>query len=89
MIEKRKKMNKTYSSLTIKTEFSEKINRIIIEEFLKEKSKKNAVIFLRKSKIIQCYNYYEYNHIKKCARISRNAIIVQKITRRIDAVKTK
>ena len=31
-----KKMKKTYSSLIIKTKFSEKINKIIIEKFLKK-----------------------------------------------------
>ena len=31
------KMKKTYFSLIIKTEFLEKINKIIIEEFLKKK----------------------------------------------------
>ena len=61
-------MNKTYSSLIIKTEFSEKINKIIIEEFLKEKNKKKAVIFSRKNKIIQCFNCYKYNHIEKICK---------------------
>ena len=61
-------MSKTYFSLIVKTEFSEKINRIIIEKFLKEKSKKNAVIFSRKSKITQCFNCYEYDHIEKMCK---------------------
>ena len=38
-------MRKTYFSLIIETEFLKEINRIIIEKFLKEESKKNAVIF--------------------------------------------
>ena len=63
-----KKMNKTYFFVIIKTEFSKKINRIIIEEFLKEKSKKNAVIFSRKNKITQCFDCYKYDHIEKMCK---------------------
>ena len=61
-------MSKTYSSLIVETEFSEKINRIIIEEFLKEESRKNAVIFSRESRIIQCFNCYKYDHIEKMCK---------------------
>ena len=61
-------MKKTYSSLIIETEFSEKINRIIIEEFLKERSRKNAVIFSKECKITQCFNRYKYNHIEKMCK---------------------
>ena len=61
-------MKKTYSSLIVETEFSEKINRIIIEKFLKEKNKKNAVIFFRNIKIIQYFNCYEYNYIEKMCK---------------------
>ena len=61
-------MNKTYSFLIVKTEFSEKIIKIIIEEFLKERSKKNAVIFSRKSRITQCFNCYKYDHIEKMCK---------------------
>ena len=61
-------MSKTYFSLIIETEFSEKINRIIIEKILKEKNKKNAIIFSRKSKIIQCFNCYKYDHIEKMCK---------------------
>ena len=38
-------MRKSYFSLIIKTEFSEKNNKIIIEKFLKERNKKNTMIF--------------------------------------------
>ena len=62
------KMRKTYFLLIIKTKFSEKINRIIIEELLKEKSKKNAVIFFRNCRIIQCFNCYKYDHIEKMCK---------------------
>ena len=61
-------MSKTYSFLIIETEFSKEINRIIIEKFLKEESKKNAVIFSRENKIIQCFNCYEYDHIEKMCK---------------------
>ena len=61
-------MNKTYSFLIIETEFSKKINKIIIEEFLIEKSRKIAVIYSRKSKIIQCFDCYEYDHIEKMCK---------------------
>ena len=61
-------MKKTYSFLIIEIEFSEKINRIIIEEFLKKKSKKNAVIFSKECRISQCFNCYEYDHIEKMCK---------------------
>ena len=61
-------MKKTYSSLIIETEFSEKINRIIIEEFLKEENKKNVVIFSKKCKINQCFDCYEYDYIEKMCK---------------------
>ena len=62
------KMKKTYSSLIIETKFSKEINKIIIEEFLKKKSKKNAVIFFRNCRITQCFNCYEYDHIEKTCK---------------------
>ena len=49
---------------------SEKINRIITEEFLEGGSKKNAVIFSRESRITQCFNCYEYDHIEKMCKNS-------------------
>ena len=67
-----KKLNKIIFSHRIETKFSEQINRIIIEKILKEKSKKNAVKFVRKCKIIQCFNCYKYEHIdKKCKNITK------------------
>ena len=61
-------MKKAYFSLIIKTKFSEKINIIIIEKFLKEESNKNAVIFSQKCKITQCFNCYEYDYIEKMCK---------------------
>ena len=61
-------MKKTYCFLIVETEFSEKINRIIIEEFLKEKSKKKAVIFSKECRIIQYFNCYEYDYIEKMCK---------------------
>ena len=61
-------MRKTYFSLIIETEFSEEINKIIIDKFLKEKSRKNAVIFSRNCRLIQCFNCYEYDHIEKMCK---------------------
>ena len=63
-----KRLKKAYSSLIVETEFSKKINRIITEEFLKRKNKKNAIIFSRKCKITQCFNCYEYDHIEKMCK---------------------
>ena len=61
-------MRKTYFSLIVETEFSEKINRIIIEKFLKKESRKNAVIFSKECRITQCFNCYEYDHIEKMCK---------------------
>ena len=61
-------MKITYSFLIIEAKFSKKINKIIIEKFLTKKSKKNAVIFSQKCKIIQCFNCYEYDHIEKMCK---------------------
>ena len=66
-----KKLNKIISSLITETKFSEQINRIIIEKFLK-KSKKDAVKFVRKCRITQCFNCYENDHIdKKCKNVTK------------------
>ena len=63
-----KRLKKAYFSLIVETEFSKEINRIITEEFLKSESRKNAIIFSRKCKIIQCFNCYEYDHIEKMCK---------------------
>ena len=65
---KMKRLKKAYFSLIVETKFSKKINRIITERFLKKKSRKNAIIFSRKCRIIQCFNCYEYNHIEKMCK---------------------
>ena len=40
----------------------------MIEKFLKEKNKKNEVIFSRKCKMIQCFNCYKYDYIEKMCK---------------------
>ena len=63
-----KRLKKAYFLLIIKTEFSKKINRIITKKLLKKESRKNAMIFSRKCRIIQCFNCYEYDHIEKMCK---------------------
>ena len=63
-----KRLKKIYFSLIIKIKFSKEINKIIAKKLLKRKSKKNAIIFSRKCKIIQCFNCYEYDHIEKMCK---------------------
>ena len=66
------KLRKAISSLIIKTEFSKKVNRFIVETLLKKKNKKNAMMFVKECKIIQYFNCYEYEHIdKKCKNVTK------------------
>ena len=68
MIEKFETTKKSIFLIDNKIFFSKEINRIIIKEFLKRKNKKNAIIFWRKYRIIQCFNCYEYDHIEKMCK---------------------
>ena len=63
-----KRLKKTYFFLIVETEFSKEINKIITKKNLKEKSRKDAIIFSRKCKITQCFNGYEYDHIEKMSK---------------------
>ena len=45
-------MKKAIFLLIIETEFSKKVNRNIFEKFLKKNNKKNAIMFVKKYKII-------------------------------------
>ena len=63
-----KRLKKIFFFLIIEIEFSKKTNRIITEKFLKEKSRKNAIIFSKECKITQCFNCYEYEHIEKMCK---------------------
>ena len=74
-----KRLKKAYFSLIVETEFSKEINRIITKKLLKRKSKKNAIIFSRKCRIIQCFNCYEYDHIEKmCKNVKKCDHCVEK-----------
>ena len=51
MIQKCETIEKNNFFSIIETEFSKKTNRIITKKFLKEKSRKNAIIFSKECKI--------------------------------------
>ena len=67
-----RKLEKAILLLIVETELSKKFNRIIFEKFLKESSRKNAMMFVKECKMIQCFNCYEYEHIdKKCKNVMK------------------
>ena len=64
MLEKCKKLKKSYFSSIVKTEFSKKK----LQKFLEKNFKKNIIIFSRKCKITQHFNCYEYDYIEKMCK---------------------
>ena len=60
-----KKLKKASFSLILKTKFAKKVNRTIFRNFWKKNKKKNAMMFVKKCRIIQCFNCYKYEHIDK------------------------